>query len=312
MSAAPGTVAGSSRGASHEPGRLLVVGMPIGNLGDVSARVRSALAEAELVACEDSRRTRVLFSALGLPAPPMVSVHADAERARVPVVLRALEAGQSVVLVVDAGLPGISDPGSRVVAAAAEAGFEASVVPGPSAPVAALAVSGFDASRFVFEGFLARSGSKRARALAALAAQERTSVLLESPRRLPATLADLAEACGGERRCVVARELTKLHEEIWRGTLAEAVAWSAQGVRGEVVVVVEGAPARRVRRAQAARPSDEAARSGRSTRDLARALVEEQGLDRRAAYQQALALRRACDTRSGSGPGSSGGEEPSA
>jgi 16S rRNA (cytidine1402-2'-O)-methyltransferase len=286
--------------------------MPIGNLGDVSERMRAALAEADLVACEDSRRTRVLLSALGLPAPAMVSVHADAERARVPVVLRALQAGQRVVLVVDAGLPGISDPGSRVVAAAAEAGFEVSVVPGPSAPAAALAVSGFDASRFVFEGFLARSGSKRSRALAALAAEERTSVLLESPRRLSATLADLAEACGEGRRCVVARELTKLHEEVWRGTLAEAVAWSAEGVRGEVVVVVEGARRLSRRRSPSSRDRAGPSSSSRSTRDLARVLAEQQGLDHRAAYQQALFLRRAGGAQPGGGPGSGGdGPEPS-
>jgi len=278
--------------ADRSSGQLVVVAMPLGNLGDVSERMRSALQEADLIACEDSRRTRVLLSAIGVPSAPMLSVHADAERARVPAVLRALEAGQTVALVVDAGLPGISDPGSRVVAAAAEGGFEVTVVPGPSAPAAALAVSGFDASRFVFEGFLARSGTKRARVLAALAQEERTSVLLESPRRLAATLADLAEAAGGARRCVVARELTKVHEEIWRGSLAEAVAWSAEGVRGEIVVVVEGAPASKRRQRVDVASKEREPSSVHSTRDLARALAAEEGLDRRAAYQRALELRR--------------------
>ena len=223
-------------------GALVLVATPIGNLGDLSPRAVEELARADAVACEDTRRTGRLLAHAGVTAPKLLTVNDHTETAAVRDVLHRLEQGQRVAVVTDAGMPGISDPGERLVAAAAEAGHVVEVVPGPSAAVAGLVASGLPTGRFVFEGFLPRKGSGRSQRLAELAGERRTVVLYEAPHRLARTLGDLADALGSERRVAVARELTKLHEEVWRGTLAGAVARTAEvAPRGEYVVVVEGA-----------------------------------------------------------------------
>ncbi|MDQ6728660.1 MAG: 16S rRNA (cytidine(1402)-2'-O)-methyltransferase [Actinomycetota bacterium] len=225
-------------------GVLVLVGTPIGNLGDLSPRAVEVLAAADTIACEDTRRTRALLSHLGVSgAGRLVAVHDHNEAASVGDVLRRLDRGQRVAVVTDAGMPGISDPGERLVAAAAAAGHAVEVVPGPSALVAALVVSGLSTSRFCFEGFLPRKGAARSQRLAEVAAEPRTVVLFEAPPRVRQTVADLIGAAGADRRVTVARELTKLHEEVWRGTLAGAVDHLAsREPRGEYVLVLDGAP----------------------------------------------------------------------
>jgi 16S rRNA (cytidine1402-2'-O)-methyltransferase len=223
-------------------GLLVLVATPIGNLEDLSARAASVLAHADLVVCEDTRRTGRLLAAAGIGRRPLLAVHDHNEARSVGAVLRHLRAGEVVAVVTDAGLPGISDPGERLVRAAAGEGLEVRVVPGPSAAVAALAVSGLPTGRFAFEGFLPRRGSGRDERLAALADERRTIVLFEAPHRLARTLQDLTAALGTDRRVALVRELTKLHEETWRGTLGAAVdRCAAVEPRGEHVVVVEGA-----------------------------------------------------------------------
>jgi 16S rRNA (cytidine1402-2'-O)-methyltransferase len=224
-------------------GVLTLVSTPIGNLGDLAPRAVEALEAADLVCCEDTRRTGSLLKQIGVRVDELRRLDDHTEFESIPVILDRLGAGERVVLVSDAGTPGISDPGERLVAAVAEAGIEVTTVPGPVAAIAALVSSGLPSGRFVFEGFLARKGQERSAQLAAIAAEPRTTVFYESPNRVAATLAALAGICGPERRAVVARELTKLHEELRRGTLAELAAWASAGVKGEVVVVVDGADA---------------------------------------------------------------------
>ena len=228
--------------ADRRPGRLVLVATPIGNLEDLSPRAVRTLAEANLVVCEDTRRTRALLSAAGVATPPLLIANDHTEAAQVSTVLDHLRREEVVVVVSDAGMPAISDPGERLVAAAAAAGFEVGVVPGPSAALSALVVSGLAAGRFVFEGFLPRRGSGRSERLAALAAEQRTMILYEAPHRVARTLADLARALGGGRRVALCRELTKRYEETWRGALGDAARHSAEHPpRGEYVIVVEGA-----------------------------------------------------------------------
>ncbi|HEX9258906.1 MAG TPA: 16S rRNA (cytidine(1402)-2'-O)-methyltransferase [Acidimicrobiales bacterium] len=225
-------------------GRLVLVATPIGNLGDLSARQVEALRAAGAIACEDTRRTGRLLQHAGVPAPRLLVVNEHTEREQAEAVVGLLRQGVDVAVVTDAGTPGISDPGERLVRAAVDAGLEVTCVPGPSAAVAALVVSGLPTSRWVMEGFLPRSGSARTERLADVRHERRTIVLYEAPHRLARTLADLAEVLGGPRRVVVARELTKLHEEVWRGTLGEALERAHEDEpRGEHVIVVEGAPA---------------------------------------------------------------------
>jgi 16S rRNA (cytidine1402-2'-O)-methyltransferase len=222
-------------------GALVVVGTPIGNLGDLTPRACAALADADVVACEDTRRTRRLLSAVGLPAPPLIAVHEHNEASAGAQILERVRAGQRVALVSDAGMPGISDPGERVVRAVAAAGLTVEVVPGPTAAITALVASGLPADRWCFDGFLPRKGAERRRRLTALAAESRTTVLYEAPHRLVETLADLVESCGPSRAVAVCRELTKVHEQTWRGRLGDAV--DAVGEpRGEYVIVIDGAP----------------------------------------------------------------------
>jgi 16S rRNA (cytidine1402-2'-O)-methyltransferase len=221
-------------------GTLHLVGTPIGNLGDLSERARQVLSRVDLIAAEDTRRARTLLSHLGIRAE-LTSLFEANERARSQTLLDALRSGKDVAVISDAGMPGLSDPGFRLVRACAEEGVEVRVVPGPSAAIAALVVSGLPSDRFVFEGFLPRKAGERSAKLETLAAETRTMVFFESPRRAGATLAAMAEAFGPGRRVALARELTKIHEEVLRGTLAELRdRIGDEGLRGEVVLVVAG------------------------------------------------------------------------
>ena len=277
-----------------QPGRLVLVATPIGNLGDLSPRAVEALGGADVILCEDTRRTRALLTHAGLTGRRLVAMDANREAAAIARVLTLIRDGQTVALATDAGMPAVSDPGARLVAAVTSAGEEVSVVPGPSAALAALVVSGLPTDRFVFEGFLPRKGSERAARLEALAGEVRTSVIFEAPLRLGATLADLAEVCGGERPVAVARELTKLHEEVWRGPLREAADLAGGATpRGEQVIVLGGLPP------DAVAPDDQAVGvalrrrldAGDSARDAARTVAAELGIPRRRAYELALRLR---------------------
>jgi 16S rRNA (cytidine1402-2'-O)-methyltransferase len=221
-------------------GTLYVVATPIGNLGDLSPRAAEVLRAVALVAAEDTRHTRKLYAHLGAPTPRMISLPAFDERSRVAPVLERLAAGDDVALCTDAGTPAVSDPGQQLVAAAWELGARVVPIPGPCAAVAALAASGLRSDRFLVQGFLPRKGAARAEAIARLAATGATLVVYEAGNRLTGTLLDL-RAVLGERRAAVARELTKLHEEIVRGTLSELAARFPEGARGEVTLVVEGA-----------------------------------------------------------------------
>jgi 16S rRNA (cytidine1402-2'-O)-methyltransferase len=273
---------------------LVLVGTPIGNLDDLSPRVLEALSTADAICCEDTRRTGRLLQLAGLArTAPLVVVNEHTEPAEVPRVLARLDAGERVAVVSDAGMPGISDPGERLVRAAVEAGHRVDVVPGPSAGLAALVVSGLPTGRFVFEGFLPRKGAVRKERLVAVADEHRTVVLFEAPHRLARTLADLAAACGGDRPVVVARELTKLHEEVWRGDLDGAVAWAGdREPPGEMVLVLGGAPeAPPASDAEVSAALAVALGDGASVRDAATQVASELGVGRRHAYDLALRLR---------------------
>lgn len=225
------------------PGTLLVVATPIGNLADLSPRACEALKRAAIIAAEDTRHTRALLQTMGV-GTPLLSLHAHNEPQRVPELLARLAAGEDVALVSDAGTPLLSDPGFELVSRAAAAGFAVQTVPGPSAITAALAVAGLPTHRFCFEGFLPARAAERRTTLASLAHEVRTLVFFEAPHRIQATLADLAAQFGGERRAVVARELTKAHETLYRGTLGELAARAAREenfARGELTVIVHGA-----------------------------------------------------------------------
>jgi 16S rRNA (cytidine1402-2'-O)-methyltransferase len=224
-------------------GRLEVVATPIGNLGDLSSRAREVLAAADLIAAEDTRRTGQLLNAIGVSCR-LISLHDYNEEARIAPLVQQLLEGQVIALVSDAGTPLLSDPGFGLVRAAAAAGIEVRSIPGASAVTAALSIAGVATDRFAFEGFLpARAGERRAQ-LAQLAAETRTLVLFEAPHRIAATLADLAQSFGAERAAVVARELTKMHESVYRGTLgtlSALAAGDADMARGEITVVIAGA-----------------------------------------------------------------------
>ena len=224
------------------PGTLVLAATPIGRVEDASPRLARELAEADVVAAEDTRRLRRLTAELGVRiSGRVVSYFEGNEAQRTPALLEELEAGRRVLLVTDAGMPSVSDPGFRLVAAAVAADVPVTTVPGPSAVLAALAVSGLPVDRFCFEGFLPRKAGERSRRLAALAGEQRTLVFFEAPHRTAVALEAMAEAWGEERGAAVCRELTKTHEEVRRGSLAELVAWAREGVRGEVTIVVGGA-----------------------------------------------------------------------
>ena len=220
----------------------MLVATPIGNLGDLSPRAVEALSGADVIACEDTRRTRQLLAHSGIKTPRLVVINDHTEAARVRDVIGLLDAGSRIAVITDAGTPGISDPGVRLVAAAAAAGHRVEVVPGPSALIAALVVSGLPTGRFCFEGFLPRKGAARTARLEALRTEARTTVVYEAPHRVRRTVADLCGALGPLRRVAIVRELTKLHEETWRGSLGDAAAHLAAEPRGEYVLVIDGVP----------------------------------------------------------------------
>lgn len=225
-------------------GTLFVLATPIGNLGDLAPRAREVLASAELIAAEDTRHSRGLLTQLGL-SRPLVSLHEHNERDRVAQIVQRLQAGATVALISDAGTPLVSDPGFVLVRAAVSAGIAVRAVPGPSAVMAALCVAGLPTDRFSFEGFLPAKAGERRRALARLAADAHTLVFFESPHRIVASLQDLAAVFGADRQALVARELTKLHETHYRGTLGQLAACAAEEpnlARGELTLVVQGAP----------------------------------------------------------------------
>jgi len=273
---------------------LVLVGTPIGNLGDLPPRAVEALRAADAICCEDTRRTGRLLQHAGVPRKPLVVVNDHTEAAAIGGVLARLAAGERVAVVTDAGMPGISDPGERLVRAAVAEGHAVEVVPGPSAAVTALVASGLPTGRFAFEGFLPRKGAGRTERLAAVAAERRTTVLYEAPHRLARTLAGLAAVCGGDRRIAIGRELTKLHEETWRGTLDEALERvAATPPRGELVLVLAGAPepdaASSVDVEAAVRARLDA---GDTAKDAASAVASELGVAKRTAYAAAVRLRR--------------------
>jgi 16S rRNA (cytidine1402-2'-O)-methyltransferase len=224
-------------------GTLVLAGTPIGDIADAPPRLAAELTAADVVAAEDTRRLRRLTQALGVtPKGRVVSYFEGNESARTPELVEELLGGARVLLVTDAGMPSVSDPGYRLVAAAVERDVKVTAVPGPSAVLTALALSGLPVDRFCFEGFLPRKAGERLSRLREVAAERRTLVYFEAPHRLDDTLAAMAEVFGAERRAAVCRELTKTYEEVKRGPLGELAAWAAEGVRGEITVVVEGAP----------------------------------------------------------------------
>jgi 16S rRNA (cytidine1402-2'-O)-methyltransferase len=276
-------------------GRLVLVATPIGNLGDLSPRAAEVLAAADVVCCEDTRHTRKLLTHAGITARRLVAVHEHNEIAAAAGLVAMAADGATVAVVTDAGLPGISDPGERLVRAAAAAGIRVEVVPGPSAALAGLVVSGLPADRFCFEGFLPRKGGERGARLASIAAEPRTVVLFEAPHRVRQTAAQLAEACGGGRPVAIARELTKVHEEVWRGTLAGAVSHLGETEpRGEFVLVVGGRP---VAASGTAGPDEIeaslAARlaAGEDRKTAVAAVAVELGVPKRAVYDVSVRLR---------------------
>ena len=260
-------------------GTLLVVGTPIGNLGDLSDRARSTMASVDVVAAEDTRRTGRLLKGFGA-SPRLVSFFEGNESQRVGELVKLLDEGSDVALVTDAGMPSVSDPGYRLVAACVDAGIAVDVIPGPSAVTTALVLSGLPTDRFVFEGFLPRSGRARAERLEAMASEQRTIVLFESPRRLERTLKDM-NAAFGERRAVVCRELTKLHQEVLRGyfmSLVEDI--EGRELKGEITLVVEGAsrPAAKGGIEDAVAIARKDMKSGARPREAAKRAARETGL----------------------------------
>ena len=274
------------------PGVLVLAGTPIGHAEDASPALLTALTEADVIAAEDTRRFRDLCRRLAIdPTATVVSFFDGNEGARVAALIDHLEAGRRVVVVSDAGMPAVSDPGYRLVAAAADAGIRVTAVPGPSAVLTALAVSGLPTDRFCFEGFLPRKGGERRARLAGLAAEPRTMVFFEAPSRLAETLGAMAEAFGADRPGAVCRELTKLHEEVVRDGLQALAAWASDGVRGEIVIVVGGAPARAVSADDALAQVQSLVASGTRLKDAAAEVAAQTGLSSRDLYQAVLARR---------------------
>ena len=278
-------------------GVLVLAATPIGAVGDASPRLATELRDADVVAAEDTRRLRRLLQALDVtPVGRVVSYYEQNEASRTAELVEALRAGARVVLVTDAGMPSVSDPGYRLVTAAVEAGARVTAVPGPSAVLTALAVSGLPVDRFCFEGFLPRKAGERAARLREVAAEPRTLVFFEAPHRLAATLAAMAEVLGPERPAAVCRELTKTYEEVRRGGLAELAAWAADGVRGEITVVVGGAPP-----ASAAEvgPEELAARvagreaAGEPRKEAIASVAAEAGVPKRLVFDAVVAGKRA-------------------
>jgi 16S rRNA (cytidine1402-2'-O)-methyltransferase len=273
-------------------GQLVLVATPIGNLGDISERMKSVLEQADIIACEDSRHSGRLVKHMGITSPKYIVVNDHTERDACNGIIEAIMGGKTVALITDAGTPGISDPGSVVVQAVIAAGLSVSAVPGPAALIMALIISGIPTTRFVFEGFLPRSGRDRAERLADIASEMRTVIFYEAPHRISRTLNDLAVACHPDRSIAVTRELTKMHEEVWRGSVgAAAQHFATIEPMGEFVVVL--APA------EAPLPADEDLikealvhefSTGLSTRDAVDAVVKKTSAPKRVVYALALLL----------------------
>ncbi|HLR28526.1 MAG TPA: 16S rRNA (cytidine(1402)-2'-O)-methyltransferase [Ruania sp.] len=271
---------------------IVLAATPIGDVEDASPRLRRLLAEADLIAAEDTRRLRALAARLGIEvSAKVISYHEHNEASRTEAVLRAAEEGQTVLVVSDAGMPAVSDPGFQLVRAAAEAEVPITAAPGPSAVLTALALSGLPSDRFCFEGFLPRKTGERARALAQLVAEPRTMVFFESLHRIEASLHAMAEVFGPGRQAAVCRELTKTYEEVRRGTLGELVDWAGGEVRGELSIVVAGAPA------VAADPADHVeevlrrTQQGQRLKDAAGEVAAATGVRKRELYEAALRRR---------------------
>ncbi|GAA2498384.1 16S rRNA (cytidine(1402)-2'-O)-methyltransferase [Streptomyces longisporus] len=278
-------------------GILVLAGTPIGDIADAPPRLAEELAGADVVAAEDTRRLRRLTQALGVtPRGRIVSYFEGNESARTPELVEELVGGARVLLVTDAGMPSVSDPGYRLVAAAVEKDIRVTAVPGPSAVLTALALSGLPVDRFCFEGFLPRKAGERLTRLKEVAEERRTLVYFEAPHRLDDTLAAMAEVFGAERRAAVCRELTKTYEEVRRGGLGELAAWAAEGVRGEITVVVEGAPEKGPGELDAAelvrrvRVREEA---GERRKEAIAAVAAEAGLPKREVFDAVVAAKNA-------------------
>ncbi len=277
-----------------DSGTLLLAATPLGDARDASARLIEALGTAEVVAAEDTRRVRNLASALGVtPVGKVVSYYEAVESARAPMLLDALREGSTVLLVTDAGMPSVSDPGYRLVSACVTEGLPVTCLPGPSAVTTALAVSGLPSDRFCFEGFPPRKTGDRRKFFGRLVAEERTSVFFEAPHRLADTLADAVSVLGEQRPAAVCRELTKTYEEIKRGSLGDLAEWAAEGVRGEITVVLGGA--------EQAPPTDpavlvdqveERAADGIRLKDAVAEVAELAGVRKKELYDAVLASRR--------------------
>ncbi|KUN78450.1 uroporphyrin-III methyltransferase [Streptomyces griseoruber] len=279
------------------PGTLVLAGTPIGDVSDAPPRLAEELAGADVVAAEDTRRLRRLTQALGVtPKGRIVSYFEGNESARTPELVEDLLGGARVLLVTDAGMPSVSDPGYRLVAAAVERDIRVTAVPGPSAVLTALALSGLPVDRFCFEGFLPRKAGERLSRLREVAEERRTLVYFEAPHRLDDTLAAMAEVFGADRRAAVCRELTKTYEEVRRGPLDELAAWAAEGVRGEITVVVSGAPERGPEELDAAelvrrvRVREEA---GERRKEAIAAVAAEAGLPKREVFDAVVAAKNA-------------------
>ena len=278
---------------TSDHGVLVLAATPIGDTRDAAPRLAEEIATADVVAAEDTRRLRRLCNDLGItPSGAVLSYHEHNEASRTPELVKRLRAGMRVVVVTDAGMPSVSDPGYRLVDAAVTAGIRVTCVPGPSAVLMALAVSGLPVDRFCFEGFLPRKPGEKARGLAALADERRTMVFFEAPHRIEATLLAMAEAFGADRRAAVCRELTKTYEEVRRGGLAELAAWAADGLRGEITVVVAGAtPA--VTTVEEALPGiQERVLAGERLKDVCADVAAATGLSKKILYDASLEMRR--------------------
>ncbi|MEU7582380.1 16S rRNA (cytidine(1402)-2'-O)-methyltransferase [Streptomyces sp. NPDC041068] len=284
-------------GSADSPGTLVLAGTPIGDVADAPPRLAAELASADVVAAEDTRRLRRLTQALGVQVGGrVVSYFEGNESARTPELVEALVGGARVLLVTDAGMPSVSDPGYRLVAAAVERDVRVTAVPGPSAVLTALALSGLPVDRFCFEGFLPRKAGERLSRLKEVAEDRRTLVYFEAPHRIDDTLAAMAEAFGEERRAAVCRELTKTYEEVKRGSLKELAEWAADGVRGEITVVVEGAP----EKSAAELGPDELVRrvrvreeAGERRKEAIAAVAAEAGLPKREVFDAVVAAKNA-------------------
>ena len=278
-------------GPAYAGAVIILAATPIGNLSDASARLVQALENATVIAAEDTRTTQRLLKGLGVEnRPRLIALHDHNEKAKAAELVE-LARGEDLLVLSDAGMPTVSDPGYGLVAAAAAADVTVTVIPGPSAVVTALAVSGLPTDRFSFEGFLPRKSGERRSTLRALARETRTMVFFESPQRLADSLADIAAELGESRRVVVARELTKLHEEVRRGTAADLAAWASEGVRGEIAIVIEGAVAADVPFADAVTAVLDLVRSGTRLKSACAEVAEQTGHSSRELYQAALAVK---------------------